>query len=352
MTSAEPYLHLIQHAFADADSARVAGLLHAYERITHGTIAEQDFAAFPLAFVLGFGDRDTYERVSAAVDTVPTPILLATLRLLQNPRLQGRTEEALGVALARSDNQDPDRAFGILYGRGRLRSAFQVINDPAVSPPSRAVLSYQLYRMGANLPADVLEQVLSSGAADSTSTLLFLGAYAVDRGRWGAFAAILDRQRARARYWRAEGNAGRGRTHEIVVEALKGYALWKRGRTAEAIAVLEAAQRRLFGGEPHRGEPSWFTPNVTLRWWLGELMLEAGRLRDAERYFKAISADPFAASRLGTVYENLGDFERARASYEYALQSWQDADPELQPRIDEARRGLARLPEPLRRERT
>lgn len=92
------------------------------------------------------------------------------------------------------------------------------------------------------------------------------------------------------------------------------------------------------------------TTNVIVRWWLGELLLDVGRPRDAERYFRSIAADPFAALRLGKVYEGLGEYEEARASYEYALLSWQDADPELQPRIQEARQALARLPKPIRRE--
>ena len=45
-----------------------------------------------------------------------------------------------------------------------------------------------------------------------------------------------------------------------------------------------------------------------------------------------------------------GEFEKARESYEYRLLSLQDADPELQPQIEEARRAMARLPKPLRRD--
>ena len=98
--------------------------------------------------------------------------------------------------------------------------------------------------------------------------------------------------------------------------------------------------------------PSWYSSNVRLRWWLGNLLLEVGRPRDAERYFKSIAADPLAALRLARVHENLGEFEKARSSYEFALLSLQDADPELQPRIMEARQALARLPKPIRRERS
>jgi tetratricopeptide (TPR) repeat protein len=59
----------------------------------------------------------------------------------------------------------------------------------------------------------------------------------------------------------------------------------------------------------------------------------------------------YTAYALGQVYTELGEPEKARESYEYALLSWRDADPELQPRVEAAREGLARLPKPLRRER-
>jgi tetratricopeptide (TPR) repeat protein len=198
-----------------------------------------------------------------------------------------------------------------------------------------------------------LERILAAGAADTTgefpirdlSTFLWVGAYAVDRGNREEYAAALDRQRARARDYLAQGYSLNARRQEATARALEGYALWKRGQKTQAIRALETAQRQVYGGYV-----MWFPPNVTVRWWLGELMLEVDRPRDAERYLKSLPGDPFAALRLGKVYEDLGEFEEARASYEYALLSWQHADPELQPRIQEARQALARLPKPIRRE--
>jgi tetratricopeptide (TPR) repeat protein len=347
-TGTEPYLHLIQHALADADSARAARLLDAFQGITRGAAAQDYVAALPLAFAIGFGDSVTRAETRAALDTVPTGRLVHALSLLGNPRLHGVIEEALQVALARSDNQNGVETFGILYGRGNLRAALDFTNEERILLEFHEGMLYRLYQVGSNLPREELERIFAVGATDSTSGVFAAGAYAADRGQWDQHAAALDRARARDRYWQAEGTAHQ---YEIITRALEGYALWKRGQKSEAIRVLEAAQRESFGGEPHRGAP-WMLANVTLRWWLGELMLEVGRPRDAERYFKTISSDPFAALRLAKVYENLGEFEKARSSYEYALLSWHDADPELQPRIQEARRALARLPKPLRRERS
>jgi tetratricopeptide (TPR) repeat protein len=147
----------------------------------------------------------------------------------------------------------------------------------------------------------------------------------------------------------AEADSVLARVNEAYARSLEGYGLWKRDQKTQAIRLLEAAQREVGWYEGGRGGPT-VEHGVTVRWWLGDLMLEVGRPRDAERYFESISADPFVALRLARVYENLGEFEKARESYEDALLSWQHADPELQPRIQEARSGLARLPKPLRRE--
>ena len=58
----------------------------------------------------------------------------------------------------------------------------------------------------------------------------------------------------------------------------------------------------------------------------------------------------FSEFESAKIYAELGEFEKARESYEYALLAWRDADSELRPRIEAAREGLARLPKPLRRE--
>ena len=350
-TSAEPYIHLIEDAFHDADSARTARFLDAYERITR-RVGLLD-PAFQLAFDLGFGDSLTRSRARAALDTVPTGIVSSALLHLQNPRFHGVTDEALRVLLARSDYSVATQFA--LYDHGRFRALLGVANNPVLRPRSRATLIYRLYQRGMHLPPEELERSLAAGAADTTgevrfigaaaaTTTLFVGAYAVDRGQWDQYALAVDRQRARTRRYLAQGDSTAARSSEGVARALEGYALWKRGQKAEAILALEAAQPQISG--------LVFTviPDETVRWWLAELMLEVGRLRDSKVYYRSLWPNPFVALRLGKVYEELDEFEKARASYEYALLSWQDADPELQLRIQEARSGLARLPKPVRRE--
>ncbi len=56
-----------------------------------------------------------------------------------------------------------------------------------------------------------------------------------------------------------------------------------------------------------------------------------------------------AESRLGEIYLQTGESEKAREAYERFLVAWRDAEPEMQPLVARARQSLAGLT-PLRRE--
>ena len=58
-----------------------------------------------------------------------------------------------------------------------------------------------------------------------------------------------------------------------------------------------------------------------------------------------VDATWLAASylRLGELWENKGDRAKAASYYASFVDLWKDADPELQPRIADVRRRLARL---------
>jgi tetratricopeptide (TPR) repeat protein len=136
-----------------------------------------------------------------------------------------------------------------------------------------------------------------------------------------------------------------------VARALQGYALWKRGQPAEALPQLEAVHRDMRGWAGNFAEENL---RKVVRWWLGQILVELDRPRDALVYFRIPNHGggwrPLQEFESAKIYEELGEFEKARESYEYALLAWRDADPELRPRIEVAREGLARLPKPLRRE--
>lgn len=54
-------------------------------------------------------------------------------------------------------------------------------------------------------------------------------------------------------------------------------------------------------------------------------------------------ARPLALRRLGEIYESRGEREKAVEYYDRFVGLWQDADPELQPQVADARERMARL---------
>ncbi len=123
------------------------------------------------------------------------------------------------------------------------------------------------------------------------------------------------------------------------LEVLRTYAALRRG-DLDRLRDFEAAQRVfIIGGLGYEGS--------FLRYDVGRLLLEAGRVDDAERYFLSLYPESRyyvpAQYQLGRVYEALGEREKAREHYRIFVEWWNDADPELQPWVDEGRAGLARM---------
>ena len=119
--------------------------------------------------------------------------------------------------------------------------------------------------------------------------------------------------------------------------ALEGQGLWRRGELHRALPLLVDGQRQAIWGE----SPSRDALNATIRWWIGELLLEIGRPQEAARYFESFWNDPLAADRLARIYEQMGDRAKAREAYALVAFAWKDADPVLQTRARAAVQRLA-----------
>jgi hypothetical protein len=83
--------------------------------------------------------------------------------------------------------------------------------------------------------------------------------------------------------------------------------------------------------------------NETIRWWIGELLLELNRPDEAVVYYESFWHDPFAAWRLGPIYERIGDPAKASDAYALVAFAWQHADSELQVRASAAHAAVQRL---------
>ena len=55
---------------------------------------------------------------------------------------------------------------------------------------------------------------------------------------------------------------------------------------------------------------------------------------------------PAIRERLGQLYEEMGNTVKAIENYRAFIELWKNADPELQPRVADAKRRLARLAQP------
>jgi len=216
------------------------------------------------------------------------------------------------------------------------------LDDPAISSEQRARFAYETVATGLPIPEEVLEQALGPAVIDSVAgarTVFYAGAFAADRGRWSDHGRAVEELEQRAERALAAGDSVEALDLAGLIKTLEGYTLWRRGQPAAALPLLE--------------DP-WATREWIGRWWLGGLYRELGRLRDAERVYRSgvwvdLSIEPLAQNELGKIYEQLGDYDKARESYEYFVHYWRDADPELQPMVEEARQAIIRL-KGLRRE--
>jgi tetratricopeptide (TPR) repeat protein len=190
-----------------------------------------------------------------------------------------------------------------------------------------------------------LEERLQRAETDSAVGFpaFYQGAFAADLKRWSDHALAVARLKEQALRYQAAADTSAARVAEGAAQALDGYALWRRGQLEPAVRTLKIAQQQttgIAGPEQHI--------NATLRWWLGELLVELDRLPEAEVYFKSVAEDPYLPSihawyRLGSLYEKVGRYQEAREAYDTFTIGWQDADPELQPMVEEARAAVKRL---------
>ena len=346
------YEHLIQYAFDDADSARALSLIEAHGRLAPASEYDRTYR---VAFALAFGDSTSRGRALASLDTVATADLFsAAVNGLGHASNLPVQTEVLRILRERPDAEwwwyNPQ--FSNRFRRGQLGAAMAVVLEDEVLTVFRRRAIYTLYLAGMDLSRERIEREFALSPADTTPegayAHLVAGAVAADQGRWAALDATRDRAREEAEQRRAVRDTAGTRMFEGAARALEGYGLWKRGQPADAVPVLEAVQRDMRGDAGDFGLAEDALNNA-LRWWLGQLLVELDRPRDALVYFRTFEG-AFARFEAAKIYAELGDLEKARESYEYALEAWRDADPELRPRIDAARGALAEVQGPLQRE--
>jgi tetratricopeptide (TPR) repeat protein len=333
-----PYrLHLIHLAFSyHGDSLRAARLIEEYSAVAPGT---PDDRINQLAYRLAFGGGSDVA-IGAALDTVEDIGSLVSLwDFLAHPRFSEVKERFLYRYRLGDAAYEPRRPWVLFensaFTRGQLRRGLEQLDDPVARPDLRNRSLYTAYTTGMPVPAERLDTLLAVSEEDSSATwvTLYSGAYAADRGRWDDYAYLLGLLTDAAEAARAEGDSGDAVLWEVQSRKLDGYGLWKRGRPQAALETFAAVPRERATSELYR-------------WWLGLLYLELDRPRDAARYFRTfrfLTPKAHADYYLGLAHERLGEQDKALLAYAYFVEAWEDADPELQPWVEDARRALERL---------
>jgi serine/threonine-protein kinase len=120
-------------------------------------------------------------------------------------------------------------------------------------------------------------------------------------------------------------------------DAARAYTVLARGDTAAALRSFEALPHDVWWGSLDR---------VTEAHLLAASGRDAEAIRLYEEAFSEVWAGPVKVLTylgVGRAAERLGDSQRAIAAYQRVLDTWRNADSELEPHRAEARRGLARL---------
>ncbi len=337
------YMHRVDMALRfDPDSARVSVLIDSLARLApHTRVVRERLLAHDLAF----GNDAARARAFAALDTTSFSPALMAYWVLGHPRFLVTQAKVLGISRLADD---PLARVFLSYNqinRGLVRSALETMDQPGFPEDERPGGYYYNHMRGLPISTTRMERELALAAIDSSKVvnLFFAGAYVTEQGLEGDRATVVELLRHNAQRSLQEGDSLGARRAQAAAVALKGFAAWQRGDHAKALDLLEAA-RLEFTGYLGPG-----TASATIRWWLAELLLELRRPNEAERYFASFWQDPLAAYRIGRIYEQLEAWDKASESYEYFLEAWKDADPELQPMVEEARQAIIRL-KGLRRE--
>jgi tetratricopeptide (TPR) repeat protein len=263
---------------------------------------------------------------------------------LEGPRCCWRlSEQVLRKVRGRSGALRPDATselFWVSLAQGEAREALGWVDDPFMPEESKGMMLLVLDELGVAIPTARLDAALTIGPADSADAIriFYAGFYAASRSRWQVLRGLLERLQSHAQRLRVTGDSSEAGFTEAVRQALEGYAWWRRGQPDTALVLLERSQRRAVG--------NWQRAivNLRLRLWLGRLLMETGRPREALPYFGSLTrtSHPVDYER-GRLYEQLGQLERAREAYALFLAPRQQADPVFQPMIQDARAALRRL---------
>ena len=346
----EAYLHVVQLRSMLGDSAGAWQALQQLRAMAPTWAATQGLA---LAMLAAWRGEDP-----AALTAPSTDIATITGRytLLILDRTPGRAvvlADSFAALTAAPDHPPAERATALLrrhvyqLARGRFAAAWELLQQAAVLDPAGPEV----------LSATVLHQLVTGAhepeARDAARQLASLGdgrplwASAVLAWRVAA-AGPTDSARIAAGQLLAGGEYPEFRA--ALTDGLTGLGTLRAGDALTA--RRELAQANVAWIETRNIEE--FFPNPSLAVLLARLDRQAGDLDLAARRLSetigpiGIMFRAEAEELRGQIAEQRGDTVAAIRGYRNFIDLWQDADPELQPRVTAAREALAKLSASLR----
>lgn len=348
------YPHPVGLLFAElADSAGAAALVPVFARAASGVagtpiVDDIDPRGGPLAFDYAFGDSAHREAARARIlneyEAGKIEGRTSVAMLLGHPRhWEGvilpalELDRRLGPAWLERSTDAPSRRLtagfeGLTLWRGKVREGVAWL-DSMDTGNARSVHDAAI--MGIPIPSEVLLAEFGPARISSDSTFRVFRAtvLAAQEDRWSDF----DRGRSLLDARAPDDPAVEARGFRQAADA---WAEFRRGDAARAVQLLEPLIANAG------------TENRLMVWMLGEAYMALGQWTDAERVFRTGSLDhyyrhlsvlPLARYRLGQALEAQDRSTEAAEAYAYFAEHWANADPELQPLVQDALEAIARL---------
>ena len=340
------YIHRVDYAMLTADSARAGALLDSVARLTNPSADEIGLGR--AIYDLGFGDSLAKERAWGKMTTDENLVALG-LQDFRHPRFLDVESRLYDIAARNgSVNGTVLGAWNELH-RGRPSAALERVDAPGFPLVARVSVLTTARIQGIPVPAAEIEEAVAIDPADLPSHAtrgvyyFFKGAWAADQGREADRASARGALRDLATRARVDGDSAAGRFADGAGLALDGLLAWKKGDLELAADFLEEARVQATGHGPQ------WAVNDAIRWWLAEVLVEQGKLHEAEPYFASLWIHTKSYERLGDLYVKIGERDKAREAYEMFLTSWREAEPEMAPTVARVRQAVAGMA-PLRRE--
>jgi serine/threonine-protein kinase len=350
----EGYVHLIEDAFLRLDSLDA-------QRLIDGNVAlgAAQSCTDQVSYDLVWGTAAARARAMAVLDTVAPIWCVVQSPLAAPPHVLDRLAQIYG-AMADTATQANDRTFALWrllqlrVPSGQITAARRALARLAGAPvtgisAARWEIMLHLSGFPDSVVARRASRVIATGAGPTDN--FWIGALAIEEGRWNDLEVV---QQALGRQAPGFDTATSPSIHHVrtysgaYAAALGAYAKLVRGDYSH-LAKFESALARLPALLPIA--PTLLDheqPQQYLRYRVGKLLFDDGRMQDAQRYFRSFNAyDYFYTSQaelyLGRIAEASGRPEEAVAHYGRFVRWWRYADEPLRPLWEEARQALSRL---------